>query len=138
MGGHIYLKLILSSNHAHIVHNSPICAFVFDIETSDVLFYNFSHPDAKIDCEFNVLRHLGVVLGGARGVVRRGCRGFVHPVVLLHGGGGGPLLRGEVVGGRPRGLRLLRGGWRRPGNLRCHGAFPSLTRLRSRPDRPRR
>ena len=58
MGGHIYLKLILSSNHAHIVHNSPICAFVFDIETSDVLFYNFSHPDAKIDCEFNEFKNI--------------------------------------------------------------------------------
>lgn len=58
MGGHIYLKLILSSNHAHVVHNRPVCAFVFDIETSEILFYNFSHPDTKIDCEFDEFKNI--------------------------------------------------------------------------------
>lgn len=48
----IYVKLIAKDNNCHNKNNSIIAAFVYDFESEDKYYYNFSHGDVMIDCTF--------------------------------------------------------------------------------------
>lgn len=53
MGNEIYLKIIFSTNHKHVCVEKPICAFVYDLNSDAISYYNFEHEDVLINCEFS-------------------------------------------------------------------------------------
>lgn len=53
MGEYVYLKIILSSNTIHTSINEAVCAFLYDIESSKTLFFNFKHPDLNSYSSFS-------------------------------------------------------------------------------------
>lgn len=43
----LYLKIIFSTNHKHMLDERPVCAFVYNFDKDKIKTFNFNHPDLE-------------------------------------------------------------------------------------------
>lgn len=54
----IYLKLVLQDGHIHPSQDVVIAAFVYELDTQQSIYYNFSHPDIVPNCSWDEFKNI--------------------------------------------------------------------------------